>query len=249
MKLFLSLLFVSSSLAHTNLDYFIYNHISQGTHENDSVPSVIRGSNFTKDNLIKYFDNSNCYISPFSNCHLPVKQHKDSKRILSVSADEIITVGKEAWQFIQDNKPVVNIQSDYTGAVPKSVSDWRQLAGWKNSEKGPFTISWINGFNVETVKITFKWSGSYGGSLNNKGKYVTQAGPVIGSVDVSWGYTVDVHVNAFNPLNIGSSNDPIGQIDVELTSRMSTVLKDVTNNCRVRFLGDGSIQTVHCNLN
>jgi hypothetical protein len=244
MNILFPLMFISSCFANTNLEFFIDGHLLHGTHNDESVPSVIRGNNFTKNNLIQYFDDSKCFLSNFSNCRV----YKHNERILSVGSDEIISVGKEAWQFIQDNKPVVNVQSDYTGAVPNSVTDWRKLSGWKNTEKGPFTISWINGFNTETVKIDFKWASSYGANLNNKGKYVTQAGPVIGSVDVSWGYTVDVHVSAFNPLNVGTLDNPVSQIDVELTSRISTVLKDVTNNCRVRFVGDGSITTVHCNL-
>jgi len=218
---------------------FMHHHISQGTHETPDVPIEIRGTNFTSYNLEKYFDNKNPYVESYE--IYPLSEN-------NINSDEIITIGKETWKFVEDNKPVVNVKTDYTGAIPKSVSTWTKMTGWKNIEKGPYNIRWINGFNTETVRINFKWSGSYGGSYNNKGKYVTQAGPVVGSVHVAWGYTVDVDVMAFNPLNVGTEENPIGQIDIELKSRMFTILNDSMNNCRVRFVGNGIIKNVHCNL-
>lgn len=222
-----------------SIEDFMKEHITKGSHKDETVPEVIRGENFTKENVKKYFD------SPIEMGSI----RSSKERVLrSIGPEEIITVGKEAWAFVKENKPVVNINSDYTGAIPASVSDWRKLSGWKNAMKGPYYIRWINGFNHETVSIDFKWSSSYGGSYGNTGHYVTQAGPVVGAVDVSWGYNVDVDVKAFDPLNVGTETDPVGQIDVEITSRMSNVLNDQTNNCRVRFVGNGDIKNVHCNL-
>lgn len=233
-----SILLILSAANASPIYSFMHHHIAYGIYDKPDVPREIRGKNFTKANLEKYFDQVN-----YNDVNKPVDYI-----ITTIPADELVAVGKEVWKFVEDNKPVVNINTDYTGAVPKNVSNWRQLSGWKNTEKGPYKISWINGFNTETVSINFKWSDSYGGSFNNKGKYVTQAGPVIGSIHVAWGYTVNVDVKAFNPINIGSEENPIGQIDVELTSRISTILRDSINNCRVRFLGDGRIRNVHCNL-
>lgn len=95
---------------------------------------------------------------------------------------------------------------------------------------------------------THAWDTSYGGSYNGKGQYVTQAGPVVGRIDVSWGYTLDVDVNAFSPLNVGTLSDPISQIDVSIRAVTSTVLKNTVQNCRARFVGNGNINIVNCDM-
>tara|TARA_R110002153_G_scaffold48840_6_gene137934 strand:- start:4735 stop:4983 length:249 start_codon:yes stop_codon:yes gene_type:complete len=64
------------------------------------------------------------------------------------------------------------------------------------------------------------------------GKYVTQVGPSLGKVDV----------RALSPLNIGTKEEPIAQIDVEIHCRASTVLSDVFKNYRARFKGTGEIE-------
>lgn len=239
----LAMLFIMFSFAQCRqfpdiLHSYMKVHENAGTHTHPSVPSVIRGNNFTEDNLLKYFSYSaaETYIEPVG------------RSLLSVDVDQVMRIGKESWEFIKDNKPVVNSAVDYAGAVPSGVADWRSLAGWKNALSDPHTFTWVNGFDMETVHIDFKWAASYGGTYGGVGKYITQAGPVIGTIDVAWGYAVDVNVNALSPLNTGSADSPVAQIDTELVIRASTVLKDVTKHCRTRFTGSGSIKTISCNL-
>ena len=215
---------------NANLNEFMKNHIEKGSHNDISVPEIIRGDNFTEENLTRYF-------SPTQEPIL----HQD--RLLSqITTDQVVAIGKEVWTFIEQNKPVVNTNTDYAGAIPDGITDWRTLAGWKNTMRGPITFSWINGFNAETVHIDFKWSNTYNGNHDGIGKYVTQVGPSLGKVDVSWGYTVDIDVRALSPLNIGTKEEPIAQIDVEIHCRASTVLSDIFKNYRARFKGTGEIE-------
>lgn len=214
------------------LNEFMMTHIDQGTHNHESVPYVIRGENFTEANLIKYFNATSA----------AEVVHTRGRVLTPVSTDDVIAIGKEAWAFMQDNKPVVNVNTDYAGAVPSGIDDWRYLAGWKNAARGPITLSMINGFNSETVHIDFKWSNTYNGNYNGVGKYVTQAGPSLSTVDVSWGYNVDIDVRAFSPLNIGTADDPIAQIDIGIQCRVSTILNDIIKNYRARFKGTGEIE-------
>jgi hypothetical protein len=220
---------------NARLNDFMRVHLEQGTHKHESVPEVIRGENFTEANLIKYFN-----VTWVPSAADVVHHHERS--LTQVTADDVIAIGKQAWTFMQENKPVVNTNTDFAGAVPSGINDWRSLAGWKNTLRGPITFSWINGFNSETVHIDFKWANTYNGNYNGVGKYVTQAGPSLGKVDVSWGYTVDIDVNAFSPLNIGTTKDPVAQIDVGIQCRASTVLADVSKNYRARFKGTGEIE-------
>ena len=209
---------------HECIHKFIEHHTRDGSHYHPSVPEVVRGDNFTEPNLRKYFDLGQVEFPP------------PPRRILSsLDAGQVIAIGKEAWTFIEENKPVVNSNVDYAGAVPDGVTDWRTLAGWKSTTRGPLVLSWINGFNSEVVHVGFKWTNSYNGN------YLTQAGPAISVLDVSWGYTVDVSVKAYPPLNTGTVKNPMAQLDIELNCRISNVLKDTTKQYRARFKGDGTI--------
>jgi hypothetical protein len=242
-RLFLVLIY-ALSVTCSQLDMFMNRHLISGSHTHPDVPHHIRGENFTHDNLEKYFD---VFQKNYS-YHV----HTHPRRSLTqavLAMDDVVAIGKQAWTFIEENKPVLNVNTDYAGAIPKSVTDWTRMAGWKNSARGPFTISLVNGFGSEVVHVDFRWSHSYGGNYNGKGEYVTQAGPVVGRISVSWGYTVDVAVQAFQPLNVGTVIDPISQIDVSIKSTTSTVLKDTVQNCRARFIGDGSINIVNCDMN
>ena len=210
-----------------HLHQFMEYHKHSGSHVDPSVPMVIRGDNFTENNLRTYLAIDSEYVPP-------------PPRILQTTLDagQVIAIGKEAWTFIEDNRPVVNSNVDYAGAVPDGISDWRTLAGWKSTSRGPVVLSWVNGFNSEVVHVGFKWTNSY------NDKYLTQAGPAVDTMDVSWGYTVDVSVKAYPPLNIGTIKNPIAQLDVELKCRISNVLKDVTKQYRARFKGDGTISYI-----
>lgn len=242
-RLFIVLIY-ALSVTCSHLDMFMNRHLISGSHYYPDVPHHIRGENFTHANIEKYFD---VFQKNYS-CHAQAPPRRSlTQAVLAV--DDVIAIGKQAWTFIEENKPVLNVNTDYAGAIPKSVTDWTRMAGWKNSVRGPFTISLVNGFGSEVVHVDFRWSHSYGGNYNGKGEYVSQAGPVVGRISISWGYTVDVVVQAFQPLNVGTVIDPISQIDVSIKSTTSTVLKDTVQNCRARFIGDGSINIVNCDMN
>lgn len=71
----------------------------------------------------------------------------------------IVQIGRKAWDFVKNNKAVVNYEDDWSGAVPQIYEDdWRSLHGWDDVKSDKFRFHYkIAGKTVSELS----WRVSY----------------------------------------------------------------------------------------
>mmetsp|Transcript_20124 Transcript_20124/g.55848 ORF Transcript_20124/g.55848 Transcript_20124/m.55848 type:complete len:179 (-) Transcript_20124:452-988(-) len=64
------------------------------------------------------------------------------------SIDDIVRIGKEIWDVVEENKGVINYEADYTGAIPKAAAaNPFSMTGWVNQDFKGWTWQLVNGYN------------------------------------------------------------------------------------------------------
>jgi hypothetical protein len=158
-----------------------------------------------------------------------------------VVIDQIINLGQTIWDIIKANAPVVNIQTQYATALPKGITSWGQLAGWKPPEGTVYGFSANNLFGMKVVNVRYQVLRTCGGNYNGKGKYLTAVTIQPVTVDVLWGYHCDlsVEIPASSVVNVGTAKDPVAAMQPLLKWTISTVLKSSSGQSTYYVQGDG----------
>lgn len=160
--------------------------------------------------------------------------------ISDISIDQLVTIGKLAWDIVEKGKPVVNLNTDWSAVIPKGVN-FDDLEYFTDAKWTGFGWVYKNMYGMENVR--FKWDfvfacrGSYGG----KGAFLMHAGTAISELYSSWGYTVNVNVTVDNkPINYGSKIDPIAGMPIDVSISVKSVLQSFDNRYSVILKGDCS---------
>ena len=61
----------------------------------------------------------------------------------------IIQIGKDIWDIINANSPVVDYSVDWVGAVPDGATSWIDLSGFSNWESENFSFKFKNGVGTD----------------------------------------------------------------------------------------------------
>ncbi len=155
-----------------------------------------------------------------------------------VDIGSIVNIGKQIWDVVQENAPVVNIKYDYANALPRGVASTEELAGFSNLVFQSYVLTGTNnlGMNVYTVEYTLVHQ--FGGSFDGQGQYLATVAVVPTLVRVNWGYKVDILANAVSTVNVGTKDEPIGSVTLELSFTSKTAVQHTTKTTLFQFRGD-----------
>jgi hypothetical protein len=167
----------------------------------------------------------------------------------SVSVDEIVNLGKAAWEIVKENRPSATAKSSFCQAMPsKKQLSWEQLAGWK-THSADWECAWITkladifggGPNIVVkLHLEFDWNGQ---SSKAAGLFLNNYTAWCRSVDVPWGWDVDVDATTQgNPKNIGTEKKPIGAIQLRVAVQAKSHLQVSAEQWGITCGGDGSLR-------
>jgi len=251
------------------------NHIkslkAEGLHEKEEVPEELRGEKMTVENLHKFFsseaqvkvvhhETGEELVNTWSAVEqaaepegAELKKVQTSRKLLQgADFETIVRTGKEVWQFLEDNKPVKNVDvTAQVSAIPKACqNDWMSMAGFKSHTSYDVVWQWVNGFKTVVVELKYSWVFKSEGTCSSDGKtagsYIRDAGVVAKSSKCAWGYTCNAEGKAFAPYNTGSHASPIAALDLQVNLEHSNILTDKGQTCRVTVQGDGKGRSVSC---
>ncbi|MDD5207880.1 MAG: hypothetical protein PHV36_00695 [Elusimicrobiales bacterium] len=170
---------------------------------------------------------------------------KDLNSVL-VTIDQIVNIASKVWNIIQANAPVVNIDTKYATAYPQGITSASQLAQWSRPK------SYVYGFYAENlyggvmIDCKYKMSYTYNGNYKGKGKFLTGVAVIPASVSVGWGYKF--YMSAAVPdstiANVGTHLDPVAAMQMKLSWKMATVLKEVDGTSVYYVQGDGYYEEI-----
>jgi hypothetical protein len=160
--------------------------------------------------------------------------------LIELSLDKIINIGKKVWGIVEAGRPIVSVRTDNANAVPQGVSAWNQLEGWQTPKSVTYRAVLKNGYNMEVVNLAYRLIYTYGGNVKGKGQYLTNVTVVPASINVAWGYDLDVQVDVPSVLNVGSSESPVGGMELLVKWRVKTTVSHVERSQSFFVRGDGS---------
>jgi hypothetical protein len=160
--------------------------------------------------------------------------------------DKVVNLMQKIWDIIEKNQPVVNINVNYANAVPYGTSHWTQLQGWSKPATKQYSFSMKNLYGAEVVKVKYQVHYTYNGNYQGKGKFLT--GVTVEPLDVEtlWDYKVSLtaEVPDSTIANVGTHDDPIASMQVQLKWVVHTPIKDIQSKAIYYVQGDGLIQEI-----
>ncbi len=156
---------------------------------------------------------------------------------LEVEVDTIINIGQKIWTIVEAGKPVVNVELNSASAMPVGIKTWQQLSGWKMPQSKSFRVHYTNLFGMNVVDFSYRLMFTFGGHYNGQGHYVTGATILPSALDVAWGYSFKANVEIPTVINMGSVENPIGGVQMNINWVVGTVLKH--SQTRASYFVDG----------
>ncbi len=158
--------------------------------------------------------------------------------------DNIVNLAQKIWDIIEKNQPVVNITTNYANAVPYGTSHWTQLQGWSKPATKKYSFSMKNAYGSEVSKVVYQVHYTYAGNFQGKGKFLTGVTIEPLNVVTAWGYKVSLvsEVPDSTIANVGTHEDPIASMQVQLKWTVHTALKDISSKAIYYVRGDGQLE-------
>lgn len=155
--------------------------------------------------------------------------------------DQIVNLVDKIFSVIAKGQPVVNINVNYANAVPYGVSHWTQLQGWQTPVTKRYAFYAKNLYGIKVVDVEYQVHYTYGGNLNGRGHFLTGVTVEPIKVDTAWGYNVDMtaEVPDSTIANVGTSEDPIAAMQVQLRYSIHTIIQDTQERQIFYVRGDG----------
>lgn len=156
----------------------------------------------------------------------------------SIDVAAIINIAKQVWTIIEKNKPVANIATDYATAVPQGITDFLEMTDF--SELTSQSYEWVgkNLFKGEVFNVRYTVVNQYGGRYQGKGRYLTTVGIVPSHVKVAWGWKLDFTARQVSITNLGSAEEPIASIALDLVMKANSPLTNITDTRLYQVRGD-----------
>jgi hypothetical protein len=139
--------------------------------------------------------------------------------------DSIINLGERIWKIVAAGRPVMNVRTAYANAMPRGVKCWADLEGWKVPYSKVYKTEYKNGFDATVISFAYRVNYGYGGNVEGKGAYIANATIALADVSVAWGYTFNVIVNVPNVMNVGTRDNPVAGMQMDVQWQVDTAIK------------------------
>jgi hypothetical protein len=159
---------------------------------------------------------------------------------ISVIIDKIINIGKKIWSLVEAGKPVFNVKTDVAHALPAGIQCWYDLESWQAPQSKSWRITYENKLGGKVVEFVYRVSYIAGGQYKGQGHYITQATISPAEIYVAWGYKFNVEGSVPSVFNMGSRENPIAGMQMNIKWSVDTSLNhhEVQEQFFVNGLGE-----------
>jgi hypothetical protein len=154
----------------------------------------------------------------------------------------IAELALKVWDIIQDNKAVLNVSTVNVKALPNLAKDhWEALTGWKPEHGVEYSLEIKNLYGITVVDLNYEVRLIYGGSVKGAGRYIASARVVPKSVNVLWGFNLDVSIQEVAVQNLRTEANPFASIVLEVGMNYGSIMKRTSETMTYRLNADGEI--------
>lgn len=160
--------------------------------------------------------------------------------------DSIVNLGEKIWKIINDNKPVVNVKTQYASALPEGITSWAQMAGWSRPKGTIYELGAKNAYGTQVIKLRYQVLRTTGGNYKGQGKFLTGVTVEPLLIETAWGYHFDLNASVPDSTiaNVGTSTQPIAAMTAQLGWRIATAIKESQGKSLYYLQGDGAFEEV-----
>lgn len=159
----------------------------------------------------------------------------------AIDISQVIRIGKEVWQIVSDNKPVVEMKSQVAHALPRGIPCWLDLESWEAPKTALYRVTYKNLLGATVTEFQYRVIYGYGGSVNNAGQFLANVTMVPAKLDVAWGFKFDANVRVGQVLNLGTKEDPKAGMEIQLNWRVRSLVSDRQETVSFFVQGDGKL--------
>lgn len=176
-------------------------------------------------------------------------QHVNMPAVPAAGGLALLDVIDRIWGIIEANKPVATLKLKSANGIPEVAKDnWQVITGWQTSRSFKVRTEATNPFGIKVVDFEYQVLMLYGGNYKGKGLFLLNVRAIPVDLSLKWGMNVNVSVSIPSIANVGTEEDPIAaiQLDVTMDIRTMTVHRVTTDSYQVQ--GDGkmiNLQTAH----
>jgi hypothetical protein len=159
----------------------------------------------------------------------------------AVAGNPILNPALTHWQIVDRSVVVPGLDSKYAAALPKGVTDWKTLTGWKAAKSYAYELSADNLYGVQVVHVIYKVKFTPGGKQNNKGAYLTKVSFSTVTIDTSLGFRLSMTADApaASMVNVGTAKNPVAAMQIKLSWAISSPVSSADGSSVYYMQGDG----------
>jgi hypothetical protein len=160
-----------------------------------------------------------------------------------IGVDTIINGLAKGWEIVKDNRPASSAKGSFCQAIPGNYP-FSKISGWKHTSKS-WGLSFHNLIGEEICAVEFVLDYQWGGEINGvKGLFLTNFNVWCKSIDVGWGWTMNVDATVSgNPFNAGSKDHPVGAIPLVVSWQLASYLQSKSRSIKITARGNGNYDT------
>lgn len=160
-------------------------------------------------------------------------------------ARSVFNFGKEIWDFIKENRAVVNVTNDYANALPPGVDSALTMSGFSNLQSRKYRVTVKNLVGLKLAEVEFAVVHQYGGKHNKTGNYLNSVSIVPRTIWTTWSVGVEGSVRVGAISNVGSQADPIAAMTLEMNLKFTTPVNTLEQTNVFQVRGDSADVTAH----
>lgn len=161
--------------------------------------------------------------------------------------DKIINIGQKIWNVVEKGRPVANYSSVSANALPENATRWDQLESWNIPKSKVVNVVYKNVYGIEVIRFTYRIILLYGGSVGGVGKYIGYANVEPLEMTTAYMYTFNVKAAVEAVYNMGTKNNPLAGMLLNISWTVDTVLKKSTMTHTYALDGLGNISVPNDN--
>ena len=170
----------------------------------------------------------------------PPRAHRPSTKI-----ERFIIIGQKIWEIVKEGRPTVNVADinavDILPGIEGKDLTAFDLSSWSLPKVKYYQVEMKNGLGQKVIDMQYRIFFSYGGTYDGSGSYLAGITVEPTHVKAHWGFNLDMSVEVTSVVNMGTIENPLPALSLQIRYHVSSVVSDSKNRDTYTIVGDGRL--------